>query len=206
MKKIALASAAMGGVALFAFGASGTFASLSDSNTQNLTARAGTLALGIDRPATMPTAAGNLAPGDSVVVPFYAKNTGSGVTGKVGVALDNRVNNENGCSSVSERTAENGACDTPGDLGEFSQAATYEVALSGASEANCITAGASSVGTYHRFTLTDGLAPAQSPITLTSGQGQCVVLKITLPKESAGNAVQGDSLSFDAVVTLQQVI
>ena len=204
MKKIALASAAMGGAALIAFGASGTFAALSDSNTQTLSAGAGTLSVGIDRPATLPAQAGNLAPGDKVIVPFYVKNTGQNVAGKVGVALKNLVNNENGCSSISERTAETAKCDAAGDVGEFGGAATYRVGVSKASGAACdANATPDEIG-YIPFALDAGLTPAASPVLLAAGGSTCVLVEIALPKTTTGNNVQGDSMRFDAVVTLEQ--
>jgi Camelysin metallo-endopeptidase len=202
MKKLVIGATAMGGAALIAFGASGTFAAVSDTSTENLSAGAGTLTVGIDRPATAPASAGNLAPGGSVVVPFFVKNTGNNVTGKVGVALGGVKNQENSCSSVSERTAENGACDTWDDTGEFSSFATYRVAASAASQYQCNATATPSA--WVPFTLASGMLPSASPITLTPGSGQCVLVEITLPK-TADNKVQGDSMSFDAVVTLESV-
>jgi|1186.fasta_scaffold60337_1 hypothetical protein len=206
MKKIVIGAAAMGGAALIAFGASGTFAAVSDTSTQNLSAGAGTLTVGIDRPATAPASAGNLAPGGSVVVPFFVKNTGNNVTGRVGVALGGVKNQENSCSSVSERTAENGACDKGDDTGEFSSFATYRVAASGASQYQCNADAVTSLPeqAWVPFTLASGMRPSDSPIKLTPGSGQCVLVEIKLPT-TADNKVQGDSMSFDAVVTLESV-
>jgi hypothetical protein len=205
VKKIVIAAAAMGGAALVAFGASGTFAAFSDSSTQSLAAGAGSLRLNIDRPATAPVEAGNLNPGQSVVVPFYVQNIGNNITGKVGVKLTKVVDNENSCSTVSERSAEaaaGGNCDSATDPGEFSKAATYAIAASNADAAGC-KANAIVAGSYLPFGLTDGLAPANSPVVLKAGDGQCVLVKITLPG-TVGNNVQGDSMSFDALVTLEQ--
>jgi hypothetical protein len=149
--------------------------------------------------------AGNLAPGESTTVPFYVKNTGTDLSGKVGVALGAVTDRENSCSSVSERTSEWGACDTEADKGEFSKFATYKVAASSASSAATCVAGEGVIGQAYPFTLTDGIAPSASPITLAPGKGQCVLVTITLPT-GADNTVQGDSMSFDAVVTLQQIV
>jgi hypothetical protein len=202
MKKIVIGAAAMGGAALIAFGASGTFAALSDTSTETLSAGAGTLTVGVDHPASAPAQAGNLAPGGRVVVPFFVKNNGNNVTGKVGVGLTNLKNQENSCSSVSERAAENGACDRSDDAGEFSSFATYRVAASAASQYQC-NATATPLA-WVPFTLASGMVPSASPITLAPSEGQCVLVEITLPN-TADNKVQGDSMAFDAVVTLQSV-
>jgi hypothetical protein len=207
MKKIVIGAAAMGGAALIAFGASGTFAALSDTSTETLSAGAGTLTVGVDHPASAPAQAGNLAPGDNVVVPFFVKNNGNNVTGKVGVALSAVKDQENSCSSVSERTAEGAAagnCDAAGDPGEFSKFATYRVAASAASQYQCNADATPNQLGWVPFASATELKPSASPITLTPGAGQCVLVEITLSKD-ADNTVQGDSMAFDAVVTLQSV-
>lgn len=205
MKKIVLISAAMGGAALVAFGASGTFAELTDTSTNTVNAGASTLSVWVGHDASVAAHAGNLAPGESVVLPYYVKNAGStNVTANLGVALKNVVNHENKCSSTSELSADptcNGDDQNTGNFGEFAE---YQVGLSSASEATC--ASATDANLFGFKPLTDlAITPAQSGISLKADEGRCVVLKVSLPK-NATDAVQGDSESFDAVVTLQQQV
>ncbi|MGY1667944.1 TasA family protein [Geodermatophilus sp. SYSU D00696] len=202
MKKIALASAAMGGAALLAFGASGTFAAFQDSSTQTAGAGAGTLTIGVGRPASAPAQAGNLAPGESVVVPLYVKNTGNDISGTLGASIEGIVDQENGCYGP-EIAAEDG-CQAADDEGEFSAAADYAVALSGASETACNASATPNGWGWIPFQEDDGLLPTASPLSLDPGKGACLLLRITLDEERAGNDVQSDVMSFTAKLTLEQ--
>src|SRR3954454_19175731 len=88
-------------------GPSGPFAELTDSSTNTVNAGASTLSVWVGHDASVAANAGHLAPGKSVVLPYYVKNAGStNVAANLGVALTNVVNHENNCSSASEKTAD----------------------------------------------------------------------------------------------------
>jgi Camelysin metallo-endopeptidase len=206
VKKIVIASAAMGGAALIAFGASGTFAELTDSTTKNVSAGASTLSLWVGHDASVSAQAGHLAPGDSVVLPYYVKNAGStNVAANLGVQLTNLVNKENGCSSASEKTADSSCDGTDQNSGDFGSVAVYKVGVASASEQDCPAATTANAVGFLPFTSANdlGIRPEDTHIKLAANVGVCVLLQVSLP-ESATDAVQGDSMSFDATLTLKQ--
>lgn len=204
MKKIALASAAMGGVALIAFGASGTFASFTDTGNLTSEAGAGTLVLNASSPsATARVDAMSLRPGESAKYAYFIKNAGN-LPGTVdlSVAVTDAADT---CNTQSERDVDSDCASAPGD---FSRLATASVAYIGGvtKAADCtITAGpAAWTSPSGQLGQANGVRVDAYP--LAAGASGCVVLTVKLPdtQSIADNAVQGDSASANVKVTLNQ--
>jgi predicted ribosomally synthesized peptide with SipW-like signal peptide len=204
MKKIALASAAMGGVALFAFGASGTFASFTDSEVATATAKAGSMDLKVGgATATSGASLDGLNPGDSTTVSYWINNAGT-VAGDLSAKLT-VTDAENGCTDPESKTSgENCSQWTTG--GELSQFATVQfLDATAADDEACkkATNGAAVLG-MQPVVLKDAVVASQIPVgALAKNEGNCVVLKITVP-DTAGNIVQGDTADVKMDITLAQ--
>lgn len=203
MKKLAIASAAMGGAALVAFGASGTFAAFTDADQVTSTAGAGTLVLdATSRSATAPAEALDLNPGESASYAYWVKNAGT-LPGTLDVAAT-VTDLEGGCASESELAADP-TCDAANDRGEFSSAASLTVASAPSvqsAEACTITATQASPVTLPLKNANGGTikdVPAQP------NQAACFILTIKLPKAETGNAVQGDQASLAVDFVLEQL-
>ncbi|SEO41361.1 TasA family protein [Trujillonella endophytica] len=204
MKKIAIASAAMGGAALIAFGASGTFAAFSDSESLRGEAGAATLDLVVgDGGVPVAEEAQNMAPGDTVTFPYFVQNAGD-LDGYFGGKID-LTDYEHGCSG--DEWDEGDTCGEAGDPGEFSRAAVYSVSyITGGTAEQCEDATSGSP------ILTDVQIPADAPNTLTvpaivpvpANFSVCVVIEVTLP-HTVDNTVQGDSAALDVLLWLDQV-
>src|SRR5688572_7869922 len=107
MKKIALASAAMGGAALIAFGASGTFASFTDQATVTSSAvSAGSLEISATESATASIGGEDMAPGAKATRTFKLTNSGEGVTAVPSVQVLSIANQDDGCTSKSEEAVD----------------------------------------------------------------------------------------------------
>ncbi|WP_157519669.1 TasA family protein [Modestobacter sp. Leaf380] len=207
MKKIVLASAAMGGAALLAFGASGTFAAFSDQEVvAGQEASAGTLLLSVDGTVSAPVEAQDLAPGDSAVYPFFIQNVGKGVSGNLGGVITNVVDSEDGCTDP-ERAAFD-PCRNGEDAGELSRqvSAQYFRALpDNADDCQDITA-VPTTGSYPLGQLSAPIAaPASAGSTaLQAGEGACFLIVLTLEDRPDNNLVQSDNVSFSVDFTIQQ--
>jgi Camelysin metallo-endopeptidase len=204
MKKIALASAAMGGAALIAFGASGTFAAFSDSETTSAAAGAATLDLraGVTN-APSGEVALNMAPGDKTLYfPLYVHNAGD-LDGFLGGTFTFQ-DLENGCSGDEVDVDE--TCGAAGDDGEFAENVMVgaTVTLNGTA-ANCTAKpGSDELAAPTRLpALGSGSFEIPSVLPLPKNLSACVVVSVELPKE-AGNEVQGDSSSLTASLKLDQ--
>lgn len=204
MKKIAIASAAMGGAALIAFGASGTFASFTDSSTESASAGAGTLVItSFDQVVPVTAEALDLAPGEQTQYAYFLRNDGS-LPGNLTASVEDVSNLEDGCASASESAAEEGACDVDGDVGEFSAVATVRGEVAEAERRRDCTVDAPVVADLGAGVI-DAVAAGQPTAVGALGGGDriCVIVTIELPLE-AGNAVQGDSADFVIDFVLEQ--
>ncbi|MGY1663360.1 TasA family protein [Geodermatophilus sp. SYSU D00705] len=208
MKKIALAAAAMGGTALIAFGASGTFAAFTDAEQTKTSSGAGTLDLTLNSGAVVgapkPLA---LAPGESTTQAFWVNNAGT-VAGALTAALTINQDAERGCQEP-ETTAVTGftpdnTCDEWWSGGEFSKYAQVQFLDSEANTAaDCATSTTGAESWGRAVTLKDA-AVAPAPIgDLAGGAGNCIVLKVTLPG-NVGNDVQSDTAEIGFAATLAQ--
>jgi predicted ribosomally synthesized peptide with SipW-like signal peptide len=202
MKKIALASAAMGGVALFAFGASGTFASFTDSEGFTATAQAGTMDLQVGGPAATSVASLEaLNPGQSTAVSYWVNNAGT-VAGDLTAKLS-VVDAENGCTDAESKLTGTGAdnCSqwtTGGELSKYAKVQFLDATATNETDCKSATSGTS-------FSTSSAVAAVggTSLGALAANTGNCVVLKVTLPA-TAGNIVQGDTAQWTAALTLAQ--
>jgi predicted ribosomally synthesized peptide with SipW-like signal peptide len=204
MKKIALASAAMGGVALFAFGASGTFASFTDTEAVTGSAGAGSLDLTVGSgPVATATAAMALTPGQSTTQSYWVNNAGT-VAGTLSADLSIVSDAENNCTDP-----ENESGDTTcgwGTNGEFSKFATVQFETASATTADaCKTATFGTAVAPAVALKTAADAGPANVFPINGGTGKCVVFKLTLP-ETASNVVQGDTAQFKADLTLTQLV
>jgi predicted ribosomally synthesized peptide with SipW-like signal peptide len=200
LKKIALASAAMGGAALIAFGASGTFASFSDSQTvSGNQAGSGTLTVSANRQAEVTTADVSIAPGSSSRQAYYVVNdAASDVNGLINGVITVGQDLENGCNDPETAAGDKSCAWNEGEFSGLADVTVYS-AFTAADECDAtLSANAESAGKLNSGTRVQGQAP------VVPGAGVCVVLEISLP-DSVDNAVQGDSSNFTATFTLEQV-
>jgi predicted ribosomally synthesized peptide with SipW-like signal peptide len=203
LKKIALASAAMGGAALIAFGASGTFASFQDAETLTNEAGAGTLVLDArNSSVTAPVDALTLNPGEKARFAYYVQNDGN-LAGTLDADFLNVINNENECVGPEKDAGVDGTCGEA--QGEFTSAAMvsgYLVPVTGASQ--CVVSAAD--GRTADSTMTFAQAEAFNAIRnvpVAAGAAACVILEVGL-NANPGNNVQSDSTAFDVQLTLKQ--
>ncbi|MGY1642586.1 hypothetical protein ACI782_15875 [Geodermatophilus sp. SYSU D00703] len=213
MKKIAIAAAAMGGTALIAFGASGTFAALTDTETgARATAGAGTLDLTVGGGVAASSAnALSLNPGQSVTLPYWVENSGT-VPGKLLGGLQ-VTNEDRGCEEPEKTAAANYTPDTSCDWGtggEFSQFATAEFFTASADNAEACEAatGGTKFGTATP-TIDQAVQATAAGVlefgSLAGDAGKCIVLKVTLPT-NVTNVVQGDVAQITFTGTLEQQV
>ncbi len=206
MKKIVLASAAMGGAALVAFGASGTFAAFSDSQTRESDPVAtGTLLLEagdvIDSSAFD---ASNLAPGQSVTYTSYVQNAGT-LPGRLTNVFELSEDRElPGCND--NEAAVDATCGTSGiSDGELAEASQMTVYYGVVSDASVCDAGARPGSELTRVPRSINGSQLYVNQTLAPGQGFCTVYVISIPA-TAGNEIQSDNLRFRAKYQLDQVV
>lgn len=163
---------------------------------------------------------------------LVSSNDGNSVpNGILQVTIQDLTDDENGCQNNGERDAEAGACDAPGDTGEFSENARIKLTAYRATDTNpnlpgvqkdCgnnVAGGGEYSGTgTGKYTAiasqTLDAADAAGPHTfkvsgtgadmvLAPGDALCVGASIVLPG-TTGNEVQGDSSSFDLYYELIQ--
>jgi predicted ribosomally synthesized peptide with SipW-like signal peptide len=205
MKKIALASAAMGGAALLAFGASGTFAAFQDTEQGTASASAGTMDLAVGNgqvTGTIPSL--GLNPGQKTTVSYWITNTG---TTAGDLAADLTVTDEERGCQEPEKEAGDTTCDWATN-GEFSRFATVQFLDAAAdTPAKCATAttgeavlGLPALGLGFAAGAADDIHVG----SLAAGAGNCYVVAIELPR-TATNVVQGDVSGIKVDVTLTQV-
>jgi predicted ribosomally synthesized peptide with SipW-like signal peptide len=202
MKKIALASAAMGGAALLAFGASGTFAAFQDTEQGTASASAGTMDLAVGAgqlTGTIPSL--GLNPGQGTTVAYWVTNTGT-TDGTLAADLS-VTDEERGCQEPEKELLDK-TCDWATG-GEFSQFATVQFLDAAANTpASCAqaTTGAE-VAPKLPLNVVAGAGAARVG-ALAAGAGNCYVVAIELPGD-ATNVVQGDVSAIKVDVTLTQV-
>jgi hypothetical protein len=197
MKKIALASAAMGGAALIAFGASGTFASFSDTATlSGQTAGADTFELAVGGGVVSTDQAElSLAPGESARYAYSIKND-STLPGLL-TATVNVQDVENG-----RNDPEKAAGDTNDGTGEFSTfarvQAAYDAGCNGTPDTKLSSAPVAIAA------LSETVSAGFKNWTFTAGTTHCVILDVSLPDNEKINQVQGDDMIFSLGFTLTQ--
>jgi hypothetical protein len=197
----------------------GTFAAWTDSPI-DVGNRVGSskLELTLTRPGTQPVDITNLLPGGTAAFQSFVTSRDREAVPLADLALriQDLVDAGDVCTTSSEAEADD--CES-GPAGDFSGTAyvTVSTSLPTTDPAACESAlhpRASvlpdGIGTLRDLAdfgalnlLRDGADADSLPDWLTPGEGICVVLAIGLPA-SAGNALQGDSVSFDARFELSQ--
>jgi len=204
VKKIVLISAAMGGAALVAFGASGTFANFNATTTLgDQSAAAGTFDLTVDggHVATASEAL-KLVPDHSTQFAYWVNNA-SDILGTLSADLVIKQDAENGCSG-SEQQAGDNSCDGWTTGGEFSKSAMVRFLKNSAANADACKAQTTGTEIAPAVLLkTAADAPAVPVFDIAGGKGACVVVDVNLPK-SVTNVVQSDSTTFNVDLTLTQ--
>ncbi|MFW3172004.1 TasA family protein [Geodermatophilus sp. CPCC 206100] len=218
MKKIALAAAAMGGTALIAFGASGTFAAFTAQTATGSTAGAGTLLVGAEGTASTTATVDDMVPGETQVLPFFVQNTGTGINGLLTGSIGKVDNLEGDCLQPEKDAGDD--CGTGKGVGEFGEAVNVKIGYAAAADAAACTettvptTGLSTLPTgkvtLFPFSVTrDGLLRNAAfptfaqPTVVSKDQGACVLVSIQLPT-GATNVVQGDQATFEIKVNLAQ--
>ncbi|MGY1616823.1 hypothetical protein ACI797_08760 [Geodermatophilus sp. SYSU D00691] len=203
MKKIVLAATAMGGAALVAFGASGTFAAFNAEETLSTEVGSGQFTLNTGQSTTANVDPADLNPGQSVDLAYFvANNKDSDFNGVLKASFGNLKSWEHGCLDP-ESDAGDTTCGNDGH-GEFQNFATVRGSMTSAASAAECTALASqsyALGTVSTLANWNAAFPAT---TLAPGAGTCIVLQISLPDDSTNNLVQGDTASFDVTFRLDQ--
>ncbi len=201
MKKIAIASAAMGGAALIAFGASGTFAEFTDSGRTAGSAGAGTLVLSASESIATEAESLGLAPGESTRLTFPVENAGSvdGLLTAVGTVVDAADD----CSSASEADVDDCETATAGDFSATAGVAVYQVDGLSAAECDAETSVAGARNITPGYTMAQ-LHDASVPLyPLAAGDVTCFVIDVSLDQD-VDNVVQGDEASLSVSLTLEQ--
>jgi hypothetical protein len=149
---------------------------------------------------------GTLNPGGSKTVSYWISNVGD-VAGVVSARLA-VTDAENGCTDAESKLKAPAADDcsqwTTG--GEFSKYATVQFLE--ASAANSVACASATDGNPVLGMAPVGLQAAQTGQIrvddLTANENKCVVLKVVLPKDKAGNDVQGDTAEIKMNINLAQ--
>jgi predicted ribosomally synthesized peptide with SipW-like signal peptide len=207
VKKLVIASVAMGGAALIAFGASGTFANFTDSSSVGNTAGAGSIVLNAgSESATAAAQATTLQPGGTAQYAYFVENAGT-LPGMISAQLT-IADKENGCVGPEGTNGTDGIDRTCGaDQGEFSMFAQVQAFSTGAKTAEACT-----ISDAKRKSLSPvmGLQEAAKLAKLVNTAvpaktGGCVVLDVTLPDNPNINLAQSDQATLTANFTLAQV-
>ncbi|UER55208.1 hypothetical protein HJG43_12395 [Kineosporiaceae bacterium SCSIO 59966] len=204
-KKSALGAAGVGVVALAMLGG-GTFAAWSDFDTidENRT-EAGHLVLdlkGTDPISNVGWLQPAIAPGEYRTVDYFIASADLEGVPKASLTfnLQNLVDEENGCSSRSEKAVDSNCGDTT-DPGEFVDQAYVNVSYSKPTRDNIFIGGSCRGENLTESVPVSSLNDLTTPVELgdlRGGQGVCVRFEIGLPFiEGDQNASQGDSASFD---------
>ncbi|MGK5169457.1 TasA family protein [Geodermatophilus sp. CPCC 205761] len=202
MKKIALTAAAMGGTALIAFGASGTFAAFQDTSALRNEAGAGTLVL--DSNTQSKAAALNVAkmqPGEGATYSYFVRNGGNlpGVI-SAGFVVDDQ---EKGCLPVEDRAGDKTCGDKDGEFADFAKVTVKYIPR--ATAATCTPTATGGVDLYTGTLASLATFTVPSP-TLNPNEAHCVVVQMTLEDAGNINQVQGDAAAFTANFTLKQTV
>jgi hypothetical protein len=210
------------GIAVLALAAGGsTFAGWSDSSTTESGAGAGMLKLNVewDESTRADNQPFSLAPGQNRYQYYFLASSDSDntPTADLTVTLKDLVDTEDdlACTTNSERDAEGGTCDNPGELSPQTRYSFKTMAAPVSSADECPNAdqrvlysqtaqvaggGAFAAGNLNNapdkaFLLAEDLEP---------GQGVCMEVHMFMPEATATNASQGDDASFDLVFDLFQ--
>jgi predicted ribosomally synthesized peptide with SipW-like signal peptide len=202
MKKIALASAAMGGAALLAFGASGTFAAFTDAEQGTASASAGTMDLAVGAgQLTGKISSLGLNPGQGTTVSYWITNTGT-TAGALTADLS-VTDEERGCQEPEKELLDT-TCDWSTG-GEFSQFATVQFLDAAANTRETCAQAATGDDVTPKLVLKSVADAGAAPVDeLAAGTGNCYVVVIDLPR-TATNVVQGDVSGIKVDITLTQV-
>jgi hypothetical protein len=201
VKKIALAATAMGGTALIAFGASGTFAAFSDSTTQDVSAvAAGSVVVNSWDKTTAGMASTPLVPGQSVVRSYYVRNGGN-IAGLPSAQVLSLTNKDDGCTSNSE-----GAIDDCLNAGAGDLAAQIVVgyATFAPTGTDCVAPQPLAYSPLGKLTEIVG-KPAKDATQLAGGAARCVSFQLTFASDASDNKAQGDSFTAQIQFGLEQV-
>ncbi len=217
-KKILSSVLAIGSVSAIVAGG-GTWASWSDfTSTGTNSAGAGKLQVTLGGGDQAPLFSDlKMAPGGygEKVVEVVSNDSASTPNGNLAVSLTNLSDKEDGCTTASEKLAQNGACDAPGAAGDFSKQAVVTVqawrlaaqqALPLVSKSTCLSASqiaALAVPSGDPITgLTTVVAQAS---TLDALAGRALPTAIDLPKFGstlAGIVTPGEKICVSTKVSL----
>jgi hypothetical protein len=202
VKKLVIASAAMGGAALIAFGASGTFASYNDQTVQNVGAvAADSVVVNSWDKTTAEMASTPLSPGDSVVRAYYVRNSGT-AAGRPNAQLLNVTNKDDGCTSESEKATYDD-CDSP-TKGDLAAQVSVGYTVFAPTGTDCVapTTGYKPIGMVNDIIGTSVFAPTVPQ--LAAGAAECVAFQLTFVDGANNNKAQGDSFTAQIQFGLEQ--
>ncbi|MBP9691415.1 SipW-dependent-type signal peptide-containing protein [Candidatus Woesebacteria bacterium] len=124
------------------------------------------------------------------------ENTGS-LPGRLLVRLNNLANQENGCNDQEKGTEPACDADTEGELGGV---ITLNVALNGT---NVVS---STLATDQGLVIGDDWNDTVTPLILDAGETATITMSWATDENDYGNEIQSDSLTFDSVFQLIQII
>lgn len=124
------------------------------------------------------------------------ENTGS-LPGRLLVRIGNLVNAENGCNDQEKATEPTCDADTVGELGDV---ITLNVALNGT---NVVS---STLADDQVLTIGDAWNDTVTPVVLDAGETAEITMSWATDENAYGNEIQSDSLTFDSVFQLIQLI
>jgi predicted ribosomally synthesized peptide with SipW-like signal peptide len=199
VKKLVIASAAMGGAALIAFGASGTFAAFSDQTSAAVSpVAAGTLSLSAGAVTSADLASGPLTPGDTVHRTYLIKNNSADTAGNAFFNVSQMVSKEDGCTSNTEKAADD--CWTgAGDLVGQTNASLLTYAPT---DGACVAPAGAVFADVGR--LQSGPTAPFAIGNLGTGQSLCVDFLLEFVNGSTNDLAQGDSFSATLAFTIEQ--
>jgi predicted ribosomally synthesized peptide with SipW-like signal peptide len=213
-----LVKASLAGVAAIAIAAGGsTYAAWSDFDT--ITGNhvgADKLSLKIGQANTQSLDNLKLAPGGQSDYEWVvASREGETVpAAALTLSLTNLVGTEDGCTSTSSELAADPDCGVLSSGGEFTKEALVNVLVSKPTTDLAHACDLPRGSRLVRVPMNQVAAGAPidllgkdstgAPITLAKGEGICTVVTVTLPKDTATNASQGDSATFDLRFDLTQ--
>lgn len=201
MKKIALASAAMGGAALIAFGANGTFAAFTDVEQGTASASAGTMDLTIGGgKQTGDISTLGMNPGQTTTVSYWVSNTG---TTAGTLTADLSVSDEERNCTEPEKGSGDKSCGWETG-GEFSSFATVQFQKAAATTPETCAEAESGQRIAPAVSLKRAANAGATPVgSLGANAGNCFVVVVELPG-TADNTVQGDVSNIKVDLTLTQ--
>ena len=138
-------------------------------------------------------AEGNISGGHTWTI----TNSGS-LPGRLYFKLDNLVNNENGCNEPEALV--DATCDNPGaGQGELGGAITVDVSLDGVKKMD------STLATVDQDVI-DTAWKALSDVVIPAGGSVTISMNWATDQADYGNEIQSDSLTFDTIFDLVQII